>query len=454
MERKNITNTAKLVISVWNIGLFALVWYLEYYRRIFHAHAEIAYVISTVVYVLIYLWFCNTYRAFKLASSSVGELIFDQVISFGAADLVLYLVCCIGSHGYVNVLPGLVACGIQILGTIGIIIGTKRYFVRHIKPNKTLVIYGKSQTFENAKQFSNRLLKKYRHIFSIEEIIEETSPNVISLIAQYHTILLFETSVGIRETLIKICYELRKKFYYTPNLQDLVNQGSSYRQLLDTPLMKYDYGYEDKPRYVVKRIFDLVVSCILLILFSPIFCIVAIAIKLEDHGPVFFLQKRYTKDEKIFEIIKFRSMIVDAEKDGVQPCTGNDARVTKVGRIIRKTRIDEIPQLLNILKGEMSLVGPRPERIEHVKKYTKEMPEFSYRLRVKGGLTGYAQIYGKYNTSAYDKLRLDLMYIENQSLLVDIKILMLTFRTMFQKERTEGFDALLSEELVGSNGSR
>ena len=132
-------------------------------------------------------------------------------------------------------------------------------------------------------------------------------------------------------------------------------------------------------------------------------------------------------------------MIVDAEKYGVQPCTGDDPRVTKVGKYIRKSRLDEIPQLINILKGEMSLVGPRPERIEHVEKYTKEMPEFAYRLRVKGGLTGYAQIYGKYNTSAYDKLRLDLMYIENQSLLVDLKIVMLTFRTMFQKERTEGF---------------
>ena len=133
-------------------------------------------------------------------------------------------------------------------------------------------------------------------------------------------------------------------------------------------------------------------------------------------------------------------MVVDAEKNGVQPCVGNDSRITKVGRVIRRSRLDELPQLFNILKGDMSFVGPRPERVEHVKQYTREMPEFAYRLRVKGGLTGYAQIYGKYNTSAYDKLRLDLMYIENQSLLTDLKIMMLTFQTIFQPESTEGFE--------------
>ena len=171
------------------------------------------------------------------------------------------------------------------------------------------------------------------------------------------------------------------------------------------------------------------------------------AIKIEDHGPIFFKQKRCTKNGRVFEIIKFRSMIVNAEKMGVIPTTDGDSRITKVGNIIRKTRIDEIPQFINILKGDMSFVGPRPERVEHVEEYTRELPEFKYRMMVNGGLTGYAQIYGKYNTSAYDKLRLDLMYIENQSLLLDIKIILLTIRTIFQAESTEGFDKKRSEEI-------
>jgi lipopolysaccharide/colanic/teichoic acid biosynthesis glycosyltransferase len=169
--------------------------------------------------------------------------------------------------------------------------------------------------------------------------------------------------------------------------------------------------------------------------------IIALAIKLEDGGPVFYKQKRVTIGGNTFDILKFRSMIVNAEELGISiPATGNDPRITKVGKVIRAMRIDELPQILNILKGDMSIVGPRPERVEHVEKYTELIPEFKYRLKVKGGLTGYAQIYGKYNTSAYDKLRMDLMYIEGYSFLLDLKLIITTIRILFSKESTEGFE--------------
>jgi lipopolysaccharide/colanic/teichoic acid biosynthesis glycosyltransferase len=143
---------------------------------------------------------------------------------------------------------------------------------------------------------------------------------------------------------------------------------------------------------------------------------------------------------KVFSILKFRSMIVDAEKNGaVIPAIDNDPRITKVGKIIRKIRVDELPQIFNIIKGEMSIVGPRPERVEHVEKYKKEIPEFKYREKVKAGLTGVAQVYGKYNTSAYDKLKLDLMYIQNYRILLDIEIIFQTIKILFEKESTEGF---------------
>lgn len=190
----------------------------------------------------------------------------------------------------------------------------------------------------------------------------------------------------------------------------------------------------------MKRAMDICLCSIAMIVAAPIMLIVAIAIKLEDGGPVFFKQERVTRDEKRFDILKFRSMIVDAEKAGqVIPATDHDPRITKVGRVIRATRIDELPQIINILKGEMSIVGPRPERVEHVEKYQAEIPEFVYRTKVKGGLTGYAQIYGKYNTSPYDKLRLDLTYIEEYSILLDIKLILMTLQIMVRKESTEGF---------------
>ena len=180
-------------------------------------------------------------------------------------------------------------------------------------------------------------------------------------------------------------------------------------------------------------------------LLSPVFLVTAIAIKLQDGGPVFYKQERCTIGCKKFMILKFRSMIVDAEKDGKpHPAGENDDRITKVGHIIRACRVDELPQLVNILKGEMSIIGPRPERVEHVEKYTKEIPEFTFRSKVKGGLSGMAQVYGKYNTTALDKLKLDLLYITNYSLLLDLQIIFETVKILTQKESTEGF----SEERV------
>ena len=153
------------------------------------------------------------------------------------------------------------------------------------------------------------------------------------------------------------------------------------------------------------------------------------------------LQKRLTIDGRVFEVYKFRSMIVDAEKDGVaRLASKNDNRITPIGKFIRAVRLDELPQLLNILKGDMSIVGPRPERPEIAKEYEKTMPEFAYRLKVKAGLTGYAQILGKYNTTPRDKLLLDMMYIEKYSLFLDIKLMLMTIKILFMSESTEGID--------------
>jgi lipopolysaccharide/colanic/teichoic acid biosynthesis glycosyltransferase len=201
----------------------------------------------------------------------------------------------------------------------------------------------------------------------------------------------------------------------------------------------------------LKRFFDILLSGLALIILSPILLITAIAIHLEDGGPVFFRQERVTLNEKRFVILKFRSMIVDAEKDGKpHPAGENDDRITKVGKVIRACRIDELPQLINIIKGDMSIVGPRPERWEHVEKYKAEIPEFSYRCKVKGGLTGYAQVYGKYNTGALDKLKLDLLYITNYRLTLDVQIIIETVKILFIKDSTEGFEQNKIKEIHGS----
>ena len=449
MENKSITNVAKLILTIWNVGLFTAIWVLYYNSFAFQQFWVAGAMISWIIYWLIYYALCSLYQAFRIASAEIADTAFSQVIAFGAADLILYVECCLISNQYVSIVPGLLIAGMQIIGSCLIITMTKRYMMKHITPRKTLLLYGKKTTREDAEWFVSRLMDKYKHLFDITHIefdrIEKGQLG--KLMEQCEVVMLYEVSGDVRGKIMKLCTEQKKVLYFTPRIEDILCQGSVSKNLLDTPLMKYEYQYESRSGYIGKRTMDLIISAFLLILLSPVMIITAIAIKLEDGGPVFFIQKRATKDNRVFNILKFRSMIVDAEKDGVTPCKGNDSRITKVGKIIRATRIDELPQLINILKADMSFVGPRPERVEHVEQYTREVPEFAYRLRVKGGLTGYAQIYGKYNTSAYDKIRLDMMYIENQSLLLDLKIMLLTFKTVFTPEATEGFTEEKSEAM-------
>ena len=449
MVDKRITNTAKMIITIWNVGLFVAVWLLYYNDYAFQKFWLVGGILSCGIYWFIYYALCNLYQAFRIASSEIADTAFSQTIAFGVADLILYVECCLINNNYVNVFPGIGVVALQIVGTTLMIRATKFYMTDHIIPRKTLLLYGRKPSKQDAESFVGRLLHKYSHLFDIAYIESDRieREELMKLMDKCEVVLLYEVSNDVRGKIMKLCTEQKKALYFTPRIEDILCQGSVSKNLLDTPLMKYEYQYNSRSGYIGKRMLDLLLSGVLLVVLSTIMLLTAIAIKLEDHGPVFFKQKRCTKDGRVFEILKFRSMIVDAEKDGVTPCKGNDSRITKVGKIIRATRIDELPQLINILTDDMSFVGPRPERIEHVEQYTKEMPEFSYRLRVKGGLTGYAQIYGKYNTSAYDKLRLDMMYIENQSLLLDLKIIMLTFKTIFTPEATEGFSEEKSEAM-------
>lgn len=271
---------------------------------------------------------------------------------------------------------------------------------------------------------------------------------ILEEIKDYDAVLINDVPAHYENKILKICFDIDKRVYLVPKLSDIIVKSSDELNLLDTPLfLCRNLGIKPWKRFV-KRFLDILLSGIALVILSPVFLITALAIKLEDHGPVFFRQERVTINGKRFMILKFRSMIVDAEKDGrPHPAGEKDDRITKVGNVIRSCRIDELPQLINILAGDMSIVGPRPERWEHVEKYTKEIPEFSYRQKVKGGLTGYAQVYGKYNTSALDKLKLDMIYITNYSLVLDFQIIFETVKILFQRESTEGFDEETAMEI-------
>ena len=303
-------------------------------------------------------------------------------------------------------------------------------------PYRMIQVYGSYEN--NLRDKMNARADKYQIIEQIS--IEEEMARILEKLENYDAVLLNDIPNEKRNKILKYCFEKDIRVYFTPKISDIMVKGSEELNLFDTPLyLQRNLGLNIIEK-VIKRFFDIVFSTIMIVLTSPIMLITAVCIKVNDGGPVFFTQERCTINRKIFKIYKFRSMIVDAEVDGKsKPAGDGDDRITKVGKIIRATRIDELPQLFNILKGEMSLIGPRPERIEHVDKYCEAVPEFAYRLKVKGGLTGYAQVYGKYNTTAYDKLKLDLIYIENYSLFLDLKILFMTLKVVFMRESTEGF---------------
>ncbi len=258
-------------------------------------------------------------------------------------------------------------------------------------------------------------------------------------IDKYDAVLLNDLPADLRNDILKYCFVHKKRVYFAPKISDILVVGSREMNLFDSPLFLNKNSDSLVYYQFLKRAMDITIALVGIILTSPFMITAALAIHLYDKGPVFYKQKRLTKDGKTFEIYKFRSMIVDAEKEsGARLAAENDDRITPVGHFIRKTRIDELPQFFNILGGSMSVVGPRPERPEIHEEYCQRVPEFDYRLRVKAGLTGYAQVYGKYNPTTYDKLKFDLLYVEKANILLDIQLVLLTLRVIFQKEATEG----------------
>ena len=280
-----------------------------------------------------------------------------------------------------------------------------------------------------------------KYVVEAELSYKESLPVIEQAIEEYDAVLLNDVPSAFRNKILKVCFDHSKKVYFTPKISDIIIKESEELNLFDTPLFFTRNAGMNIMQRAIKRTIDILVSIIGIVITSPIMLVTAMAIHAYDKGPVLYKQTRCTIGGREFQVMKFRSMIVDAEKDGkARLATENDDRITPVGKFIRATRIDELPQFFNILRGDMSLVGPRPERPEIIKEYCETVPEFAYRTKVKAGLTGYAQVYGKYNTTSYDKLKLDLIYVSKCSILLDIQLILLTLKVIFLKESTEGLD--------------
>jgi lipopolysaccharide/colanic/teichoic acid biosynthesis glycosyltransferase len=313
--------------------------------------------------------------------------------------------------------------------------GNEIYF--HFTPPEACIIVTTSQYSLNKIVPK---IQRYGKQYQIVDVVDYSSIQVYDRILACDTVFLYDIPVGERARLIEYCYDNHKNIYYNLELSDVVALGAQHVMLEDKSLICAPIKEMPLEQRFLKRAMDLMLSIPALIVASPVMLGCVIAIKACDHGPVLFLQERATRDGKVFQVYKFRTMTVHDPKAPQQSAKTNDARITPVGKYLRKFRLDELPQLINIIKGEMSLVGPRPEMMENVYRYTKQLPQFEYRLRVKAGLTGLAQVYGKYNTSPKDKLILDLIYIQKYHIWLDIKLLMQTLLIFLKSsDSTEGF---------------
>lgn len=458
VKNEKFKRVFRFVCMIWIVlfqaGVFGLVWDHYYNTVIDQSFAMRGNWLMVGLYLMILLLFTQVYGGFKIGYQKPDSLTLSQSIAVVGSNVIIFLIIVLLSRRTYLETGKLVNIGwmlgtsfVQIIGIAASAWGLTAVYEHLFPPRQMLMIYG------DYPETADLLSGKMNHLKEKYHIKDKVNQNLgyealIQKIPEYQGIVMLDVDVQLRNRLVKYCYGAAIRVYVVPNISDVILSSAENIHFFDTPLLLSRNSGLSIEQKLAKRIMDLFISGIGIIITSPFMLLTALAIKLYDGGPVFFRQARVTIGGKVFMITKFRSMIVDAEKAGhAVPATERDPRITPVGRVIRATRLDELPQLFDIFRGDMSIVGPRPERVEHVEKYTEQIPEFSYRLKVKGGLTGYAQIYGKYNTSAIDKLKLDLMYIENYSLLLDLKLILMTIKIMLTKESTEGFTAEASEKM-------
>ncbi len=433
--RKTIMFCAKILTVLAITCGFVEVWQSAYPNTLMSGKGN--YVVL-LMYLVLFVVFANLYGGFRIGINRLHEIIYSLSLAVLFTNFIMYLALSLIIRDLIVIPPFLLGIVYQIGAVFIMSYCCNRIYFKLYAARKMLAIF----TDDEQGRTLIRKMSKIPERFKIERGVSlnrNTVEEIKELIDSYEAVILSDFEKSAKDELLRYCYSNEKRVYLLPSSTDIIVNNSATIQIFDTPVLMCRARGLTMEQAVIKRAMDIFVSAVGILITWPIMLGFAIAIKLCDGGPVLFKQNRITKDGKVFNVLKFRSMIPDADKHEVKGTVDNDDRVTPVGKIMRPFRVDELPQLFNILFGDMSLVGPRPERIENVYQYTKAYPDFDLRHRVKGGLTGYAQIYGKYNTSPEDKLNMDLIYIEQYSLLLDLKLILMTIKILFMKESTEGF---------------
>lgn len=425
------------VVILAQTAVFAYVWYDFYRKLIFEPFWRKGNWVLIAIYGLILMMFSKMYGGLKVGYLKKIDVFYSLTLATICTNIVTYLQITLINRWFLPAHAIIEMTLVQIVLIVIWIFGTSYAYSRIYRARKLLIIYGDRSPGDLIQKLNSRSDK-----YDISGLvhIDRGEAEIFQMIEKYEGVIIWDLPAGIRNRYLKYCFEHSVRCYVSPKISDIILAGSDRIHLFDTPLLlSRNLGLSVEQR-ALKRILDIFMSLIGIIVTSPLMLLIALAVKLYDHGPVFYRQQRLTLHGKSFQIYKFRSMCVNSEKDGARLASRHDSRITPIGYVLRNLHLDELPQLFNVLKGDMSMVGPRPEREDIMKEYEKEIPEFVYRLKVKAGLTGYAQVYGKYNTTPYDKLKLDLFYIENYSFLLDLKLLFMTVKIFFQKEVSEGVE--------------
>lgn len=440
---------------IFHTAIYAYFWFEEYYPYLrYHRNFRFyfkGHVLIIAIYFILLFFFASTYGALKIGYLKSIDVFISEFFSLLFVNVISYFQISLMANWVVKVGPIAKVMIFQTLLSAVWVFICNAYYYKAFPPREILIVHGERPIDDIVAKFESRKDKyKIKKCMNISEGIDAVKEEALK---QYGAVVLWDIPASDRNALLKYCYSKSIRVYMMPKISDVLVKGADQLHLFDTPIyLTREYALTVDQR-IAKRVIDLICSILLLVIASPFMLLTAIAIKVYDGGPVFYKQIRCTRDRKEFYILKFRSMKVDAEKDGVaRLASKNDSRITPIGKFIRATRIDELPQLLNILKGDMSFIGPRPERPKIIDQYLEEMPEFAFRMKVKAGLAGYAQVYGKYNTTPYDKLKLDLTYIEQYSVWLDLKLMLLTLKILIKPESTEGVDSTQTTALKTGDG--
>lgn len=396
--------------------------------------------IAITTFIIVGILFLRIYGMYDIGRRKSKPIIYSISLATFFTDLVVYLQLMIMN----TITPSISAFRLSSIGDlivtyiiqISVIIvfvyaGNALFFKIH-DPESCCIVTSSQESLDCIVKALVRFKKQYR----IEHVIDYRSKDLLDIVAKANTVFIQDVPIVERSEIVRFCYKKKINIYFNPEIEDIVEMNAQYYLLDDVSVLNANVKAWTMEQRIAKKLLDMGLAIVIGILTSPIWIISAIAIKLYDGGPIFFKQKRATINGRVFEVYKFRTMKENVENRSV---TEDDDRITKPGKILRKIRMDELPQLINILKGDMSFVGPRPEMLENVNAYEAELPEFRYRLRVKAGLTGYAQIAGKYNTTPKDKLIMDMMYIEQFNILKDIQLIFQTFIVLLKSDSTEAF---------------